>query len=116
VSQGDGSGQLHFQVKLLQAARGRWVVLILPCLLDILHLGTSLISDQSLTVSLMGWRQCHSKLLLALLFCLGLALASPFAERAPKCRKTEVVIMWVKFNVVNNHLLIIITAEPELQA
>ena len=67
-------------------------------------------------MSLIGWRQCHGKLLLGLLFCLGLALASPLVERAPKCRKTEVVIMWVKFNAVNNHLLIIVTAEPELQA
>jgi hypothetical protein len=67
-------------------------------------------------MSLTGWQQCHGKLLLALLFCLGLALASPLAERAPKCQKTEVVIMWVKFNAVNNCLLIIIIAEPELQA
>jgi hypothetical protein len=38
-------------------------------------------------------RQFHGKLPLALLFCLGLAAASPLAERAPECRETEVVIM-----------------------
>ena len=37
ASEGDGSGQLHFQVQE--------IALILPCSLDILRLGTSLISD-----------------------------------------------------------------------
>jgi hypothetical protein len=44
-------------------------------------------------MSLTDWRQFHGKLLFVLLFYLGLAATSPLAERAPKCRKTEVVIM-----------------------